>query len=39
MRENNRDLSVTTYEYYCDLCTEKRIRSDAKKVLKKKTKC
>ena len=35
LRENNQDLSVTTYEYYRDLCTVERVRTDAKKALKK----
>ena len=35
LRENNRELSVTTYEYYRDLCTVERVRTDAKKALKK----
>ena len=35
LRENNQDLSITTYEYYCDLCTVERVRADAKKALKK----
>lgn len=35
LRENNRDLSVTTYEYYRDLCTVERVRTDARKALKK----
>ncbi len=35
LRENNQELSVTTYEYYRDLCTVERVRADAKKALKK----
>ncbi len=35
LRENNQELSVTTYEYYRNLCTVERVRSDAKKALKK----
>ena len=34
-RENNQDLSVTTYEYYRDLCSVDSIRKDAKDALKK----
>ncbi len=32
-KENNR-LSVTNYEYYLNICTAERLRSDAKKILK-----
>ena len=35
LRENNQELSVTTYEYYRDLCAVERIREDANKALKK----
>ena len=34
-RENNRELTVTTYEYYLKFCNADRIRADARSTLKK----
>ena len=36
LSENNQELTVTTYEYYRDLCTKERIISEVKKTLKRK---
>ena len=33
--DNNRGLSVTTYEYYKKLCSVERIRKEASKILSK----